>query len=224
MIKYSPAPFHRRRLIVELARRVPFRSLLDVGCGQGECLRLMQREFNLERLLGIDLSPAVIDMNRREMPGAEFLALDISQQPVPGTWELVVCSEVLEHIDDYMTALRNLRHACSRHLIVTVPSGRVFPIDREMGHYRHFSPQMMVDALRQSGFEPRVVWRWGFPFHTAYKYLINLSPDASLKRFGGGSYSWTEKAVGRVLTALFYANTKRVGAQLVVLADATHQA
>lgn len=38
MIRWSPAPFHRRRLMLQLAEDLSFDSILDVGCGNAEVL------------------------------------------------------------------------------------------------------------------------------------------------------------------------------------------
>jgi len=218
MIKYSPAPVHRRRLIVKLARRTGFKSVLDVGCGSGELLRQFKASFDVERLAGVDLSSSVVESNRRAMPFAAFHALDVSTAKLPEQFDLVVCSEVIEHIVDYRLALRNIRDMCSAFLIVTVPAGKVFPIDRMMGHHRHFTAATLTDSLENSGFRVALLWQWGFPWHTAYKYLINVAPETSMRRFSGGGYSWSDKLVGRVLTTMFYLNLNRFGSQLIALA------
>jgi hypothetical protein len=77
---------------------------------------------------------------------------------------------------------------CAAHLILTVPAGRVFPIDRLMGHHRHFGLPALCAAAR-GRIRAERAWRWGFPFHTLYKYLINAFPQASVQRFSSGSYS-----------------------------------
>jgi hypothetical protein len=95
---------------------------------------------------------------------------------------------------------------CSDRLIVTVPAGKVFEIDRLMGHCRHFSPGDIRLALGQAGFEIETLWRWGFPFHVVYKRLINAFPDATVNHFAGRKYSATERFIGRLITWLFYLN------------------
>jgi trans-aconitate methyltransferase len=220
MVKYSPAPFHRRRMIVDLARRVTARSVLDIGCGTGEVLVALREALRPERLVGVDLSVAVVETNRRALPFAEFHAADVSQAPLAGQWDLIVATEVIEHIADYMTALANIRKMCSGHVIVTVPSGRIYPIDRHMGHVQHFSAAEMTRALEASGFKVRELWEWGFPWHSLYKWAINLSPDRMLDRFTGGEYSAMDKVVSQAITLLFYLNSRRMGSQLVTLAEA----
>ncbi len=220
MIRYSPAPFHRRRLILRLADEVPFESVIDVGCGNGELLAALNQRRPLRRLVGVDIAASIIDQNRRAFPGFEFHQMDIGSACLPTECDLVVCSEVIEHVVEWEQALVHLRRMCAGHLIVTVPAGRMFPIDRLMGHHRHFALDTLREALRRARFVPERAWCWGFPFHTAYKYLINLAPGASVRRFSGGGYSATTRAIATLITWLFYLNSRHLGSQLVIRARA----
>jgi 2-polyprenyl-3-methyl-5-hydroxy-6-metoxy-1,4-benzoquinol methylase len=218
MIKYSPAPFHRRRLIIRLAKTYAFESILDAGCGNGELLQSVGMIRAGVRRVGIDLSDGVVGTNRAAFPSCEFHAIDIEKTSLRESFDLVVCSEVLEHIENYHSALRHLRKMCSGHLILTVPMGKVFKIDRMMGHCRHFTAPEIVRALEQNGFQAETVWRWGFPFHTMYKRVINAFPDAAMRRFAGKTYSRSDRLIGRLTAWLFYLNARDCGIsnQLIV--------
>lgn len=222
MIRHSPAPFHRRRLMLELAGGLSFDSVLDVGCGNGETLAAFRERHPRARLAGVDVSELVVAEDAAANPGITFRQLDIGASRLDESFDLVLCSEVIEHVDDWQGALRNLRAMCKRHLLLTVPAGPVFPIDRSVGHLRHFSPESLAPALRAAGFEPEIVWRWGFPFHTLYKSAINVFPDRSLQTFASGDYGAGQKVVAALVTASFYLNARdsRFGRQLVVRASA----
>ena len=220
MIKYSPAPFHRRRLILKLANQICFKSVLDIGCGNGELLAALGRRRPGARVVGADISQRIISLNRANLPKFDFHQLDICSGYLSEQFDLVVCSEVLEHVPDWQKALWHLRRMCRRYLVLTVPSGKVFPIDRLMGHHRHFSPDELSEGLQRVGFEPERMWCWGFPFHTLYKHVINFSPESSVKRFSTGAYTATDRALACLLTGLFYLNLFRLGSQLIVRAHA----
>jgi SAM-dependent methyltransferase len=217
MVKYSPAPYHRRRLMLELMKKLNYQSVLDIGCGNGEMLREIHRHNPSARLVGTDISSNVIETNRARLP-FEFNVLDLSNSTLPQKFDIVICSEVLEHIADYKEAIRNLRKMCGGSLIVTVPSGKIHPIDLEMGHTQHFSLNELNTLLTENGFVVDTIWQWGFPFHSIYKRLINLNPQASMNQFSSGTYTPASKLIARFLTFLFYFNLKRWGMQLVVLA------
>ena len=218
MIDFSPAPFHRRRLIMNYAKRITFRSVLDVGCGNGTLLREIGRQVPVN-LTGVDLSEYIVDRNKESFPGIQFYTMDISGNALKEKFDLVICSEVLEHIEDANNALQNLRKMCGRYLIITVPTGPIFPIDKEMGHIRHYKPHELVASLRQHGFKILSIDRSGFPFHTLYKCLINTRPRSSLERFAAGSYGWVEKTISDFLRGLFYLNSSKRGWQLHCLAE-----
>jgi SAM-dependent methyltransferase len=220
MIRYSPAPFHRRRLILALAREIDFDSVLDVGCGDAELLLALRQLRPRARLVGVDVAESVVERDRATHPDIEFHHLDVGTSALPLRCDLVVCSEVIEHVVDWQRALRHLREMCATHLILTVPAGRLFPIDRLMGHHRHFALATVVSALRDAGFDPERTWQWGFPFHSIYKHLINAFPDASVRRFSSGTYTAADRALAKVLIWLFYLNSRRAGAQLVLRARA----
>ncbi len=218
MIELSPAPFHRRRMILKVAKRLKFRSILDVGCGNAALLNDFKKLGRLD-LVGIDLSEFVINQNTRRFDDIRFYAIDISRTALNEKFDLVVCSEVLEHVEDFDAALRNLHRMCSQYLIVTVPAGRVFPIDQRMGHVRHFSANDIRSFLKIHGFKVLMLVEWGFPFHTLYKYLINLKPNACLDRFGESEYGRFEKWISRMLCSLFYLNLNVAGLQICCLAE-----
>jgi SAM-dependent methyltransferase len=224
MIRYSPAPWHRRRLILALARGLRFDSVLDVGCGNGEVLRAFQRHHPGARLCGADVSGKVIDDNAAQLPGMSFHRLDLGAAPLPLRCDLVVSTEVVEHVEDWSRALANLRAMTSDggHLILTVPAGKLFPIDRMVGHCRHFRAAELVDGLRRAGFAADRVWQWGFPFHTLYKSLINVAPERTMKSFAGDAYGLPQKLMAGVIGGVFFLNLRhsRFGRQLVVRAAA----
>lgn len=219
MIRFSPAPWHRRRLVLKEAARLDFASVLDVGCGVGEMLSGFAGRFDAS-LAGVDLSEEAVRQSRRSHPGMRFETLDVETGSLPERFDLVVCSEVLEHCADREGAVENLRRMTAGHLLVTVPAGPVFPIDRAVGHREHFRAPELAALLDRHGFEPLRVRSWGFPFHSAYKLAINLRPQAMLDRFAGGRYGPAQRATATLLRWIFHLNRVPFGWQLVAVARA----
>lgn len=220
--RYMAAPRQRVARVLELVRELGSATLVDFGCGNGRLLDEIAAALPMIRLGGIDLSARQIDENRARSPHIEWLQADL-QQPIEtrSTFDAVVASEVIEHVDDAAMLLENARHMVrsSGHLIVTTQSGPVHETERRVGHVRHFSAAEMTEALRQTGWTPLRVWNEGFPFHDLSKWWANRDPDTSMQRFGGAHrYGSVARAVCFALRLMFRLNSRTRGFQLYALA------
>jgi SAM-dependent methyltransferase len=83
--------------VLPLLRQVlPFRSVLDVGCGAGAWLSAHQK-LGVQDVLGVDGD--YVDRSLLMVPARHFLPQDITQKFDLGrTFDLVQCLEVAEHI------------------------------------------------------------------------------------------------------------------------------
>ena len=221
--RYTPAPRHRRRLLFNMIRELDITDMLDAGCAQPFLVERVARELDVGAH-GCDISDEVMRGSQGTVPGAEFMALDLESEAWPGDrrFDLVVCSETLEHIADWRAALANVVRMARRYVIVTVPSGRIRAVDRLMGHYRHFDAQDIVGELERHGVRALRVRYWGFPVHSAYRAGVErFGSDKVYESFAEGKdYSRTQKALSAVLYATFFSNDLfRSGSQLIVLAE-----
>jgi hypothetical protein len=223
--KFSPAPRHRRRIIYSIIRRLEFVSCLDAGCAQPYLLDNLRRQG--KRVYGCDISRKVIEANRRDFPNVEFEVVDISREtyPLDKKFDLVISSEVLEHIADWRQALANLALMSKRYLLITAPSGKVHKIDRLVGHLRHYGFQELRQELERNNFKVVFHKNWGEPFHSLYKHLINaLGYKGTYAHFACRSYGFFEKLFSHFLYFLFYFNDIfPCGAQLFILAQRDNQ-
>lgn len=205
--RYSPAPRHRRRLICKLLRELPFNSCLDAGCAQPYLLFDLHQQG--KEVFGCDLSDQVITSNRTRFPFAGFAELDITKSCYPGKrqFDLVISSEVLEHIKNWPAAVKNLCSMAKKYILLTVPSGPIRAIDRRVGHVQHFRGPELTACLEQQGFEILQARYWGFPLHSCYKFLINhLAPEQMYANFSVARYGWLQKILSQILYGLFFIN------------------
>lgn len=205
-IRYNPGARHRRRILFQLVDDLPKRSVLDIGCGNGELLQLMRARYpEIERATGADLSEAVIEQNRRAHPELGFEVLDIERTALPLQAELVTCSEVIEHLDTRTTAFAHLAQmvAPGGSLVVTCPTGKVFATEKHFGHTTHPSMAELETLGRGAGLELGRVINWGFPVYRLTKWLTNLNPELALRKFAVEKYG---RAQILVSDALYLAN------------------
>jgi SAM-dependent methyltransferase len=178
----NPAQAYRRMLIfdaLDLGRAPHPVRLLEIGSGQGELSReIKERHPDLE-LVGVDLSQTGVDIAQAKVPGASFFQQDLTlplaiPERYRGWATHAVCSEVLEHLDDPLTALRNVRAllAPGGRLVITVPAGPMSAFDRHIGHRNHFTPDSLQRLLQDAGLEVSALNGAGFPFFNLYRLTV----------------------------------------------------
>lgn len=220
---YGPAPRWRRRMLVNIVKNLNVKSCLDVGCAQP--FLMMQLEQLGIKMSGCDVSVPVIQDNAKMYPTMQFFTMDLcasltDDSSVEEQYDLVTCSEVLEHLEDYETAISNLCRLSEKYVLITVPSGKRYPIDESVGHLRHYSPDMLIEPLQKNGFVPIRVMKRGFPFHSLYKNLINIRGGSGIaERYSSNRYGPFEKFVSTCVYLLFYLNIFPCGKQLILLAQ-----
>ena len=93
-------------------------SCLDVGCGPGWMTHLLHRAYAL-RCAGIDLSREFAASARRDFALATYVANAAALPFANEQFDLVVCAEVLEHVEHPISALAELWRVARRAVVVT---------------------------------------------------------------------------------------------------------
>lgn len=140
-----------------LAKLPPYARHLEVGPGHGLLFDYAARHPHCASLTGWDISPASLqqtaacmEMMKVKLP-LTLETQDIMKPPaVDQPWDSIVISEVLEHLEDPLTALKNLRRCISDHgiLYVNVPVNAP-----TIDHIHLFStPEEAVTLVEKAGF------------------------------------------------------------------------
>jgi SAM-dependent methyltransferase len=223
----APATRYRQQLCIRLlALTAPGEGvrLLDIGSGTGAFAELFCSRFSKARLRGLELSQTGVDLAACRVPHAEFLQRDLiapspncEDRPFRATH--AVCSEVLEHLDDPLTFLRNTKShmAPDCRLVVTVPGGKPNAFDTYIGHRRHYSAQDLRQLLQTAGFEVELATGVGFPFFNMYR-LVTTWRGERLKQDVSGPPSLTVRMGMMIFGFLFRFNLMRWGWQTVAVA------
>jgi SAM-dependent methyltransferase len=98
------------------------KTALAVGCGYGYEVELLT-SFGYDAY-GIDISKFGIKKAKGRLDVPDFVVCDV-QRGVPfrdGTFDLLTCFGVLEHIDYPMRALKNMSAVCKDTIICTSPN------------------------------------------------------------------------------------------------------
>jgi SAM-dependent methyltransferase len=231
----NPANQYRHAIVLKLLGDLrPGSVLLDIGSGQGQFALDYRRANPGVRVLGVEYSSEGVrrgnDAAAREGLPVQFLERDLLQpvslaedQPLATH---AVCSEVLEHVEDPVTLMRNAISllAPGAKVVVTVPGGPRSAFDKHIGHYRHFTAPLLDRVLTDAGLEVGRVLRTGFPFFNVYKLLVIARGERLVteiqSRSADGSPSWVERLVSAVFRVAFRLNRddSRFGWQLAAVA------
>lgn len=98
-------------------------SVLEAGCGEGELIRRLSNT-GARSIKGVDISSDVFAGARAELDPSRFSFEEKSVYdltPDQDGADLVVCCEVLEHVDDPKRALNALRDLKARRYLFSVP-------------------------------------------------------------------------------------------------------
>lgn len=136
--------------VAELAATCHPGSVVDVGCGPGNLLRALVDRATPERVVGIDYAAAGIRRAKELVPSGEFHAESLYEVQPTERFDLVLCTEVLEHLHDPEAAMDLLLRLCtdSGTILITVPDGAQ---DEWEGHRNFWSEAQLDEFLSSYG-------------------------------------------------------------------------
>jgi len=108
-------------------------TLLDWGCGRGESMPLFADEgWTVE---GADLDPTCVSLSRQQGFPAKLAKSEIPTDAFPpGTFDVVLCLHVLEHVDCPKRVLQGLATVSRKYVLLGVPNARTLqePFSRKV--------------------------------------------------------------------------------------------
>jgi SAM-dependent methyltransferase len=120
-------------------------AVLEIACGTGQLARLLT-DKGLHSYCGFDFSEQRVEFARRASPDLRFEVADAYETPLfdSFSYDTVVCTEFLEHVEGDLAVLDRIRAGARVH--ATVPN---FPYT---SHVRHFVGVREVEARYGSRF------------------------------------------------------------------------
>lgn len=129
------------------------RRVADVGCGPGTMTALLTP--SCERYLGVDVDPRLLETLQQahgSLPSVRVFTGDITTEAcrdrlLAERVDTIVCSNLIEHIEDDVLALRRMAEALPvhRYLCLLVPALPVLygTFDAIDGHHRRYTKAML---------------------------------------------------------------------------------
>jgi SAM-dependent methyltransferase len=126
------------------------REVLDAGCGTGYGTEILAIA-GAQRAVGVDISQDAIEAACSYSSGSasEFLLGNLHELPFEdGTFDLAVCFEAIEHVEDQQLAIGELRRVLGPTglLAISSPNRNVYPAGNPH-HIHEYVPEELKEAL-----------------------------------------------------------------------------
>ncbi|MEE2694614.1 MAG: class I SAM-dependent methyltransferase [Pseudomonadota bacterium] len=159
-----------RRLLKKLRNKSIGNRFLDIGCNGGFAMEAARESgFSAH---GIELDAASLDYARRHFPQNEYFMGTVQEYQAKIPFDVVYCSEVIEHIPDVNSFLSAIAQLMK-------PSAILYLTTPDIGHWRrpknihawdafcppshclYFTPSNLTRLLTSHGFDIiKVRWAW----------------------------------------------------------------
>jgi SAM-dependent methyltransferase len=145
----------RRRVLEGVIAALPLPAparILDAGCGSGRNLLELARRGEVS---GIELSEASVALARERHAGEVLVGSVLDMPYASDSFDLAVCLDVIEHLQDDRGALGELRRVVAHggSLLVTVPAYEcLWSTHDEINHHcRRYSARTLRRAAENAG-------------------------------------------------------------------------
>lgn len=100
----------------------PPRSVLEIGVGEGFLSGFLAERYPEVEFSGVDLNQQDLELLAEKFPRIKRYCANIYDlSALPGGYDLIICAEVLEHVDEPDRALEQIVKLAPQRVILTVP-------------------------------------------------------------------------------------------------------
>lgn len=115
--------------IEQLYSQINVETILDIGCGEGFVLKSLELQVNNLNCFAIDIDPNEVADAKKNIPFCTVSAGSAYQIPFENDFaDLIICSEVLEHLETPEVALSEIHRVSNKYAILTVPNEPIWSI------------------------------------------------------------------------------------------------
>jgi cyclopropane fatty-acyl-phospholipid synthase-like methyltransferase len=138
------------------------RSVLEVGCGAGEVLAVLQAAMPKNSdFRGYEIAADAYAMCSSRANDQLRFTLQVPGEAIHHRADLVIALDVLEHTEDYFSFLRTLRETapyCMLHVpldlsLQSLLFGLPQRVRKTAGHLHYFTAPILTNAVQECGFE-----------------------------------------------------------------------
>ena len=163
-------------------------SIGEIGCGSGQILSFAKKSglFKDTEYVGYDTNPDAINLAKSLDPTIKFFNEDLVNKNLEKKFDILIVSDVFEHVDDYYGFLQVLKKK-AKYLIFNIPlqmnlisllrRKNIFEISyNQVGHLHFFSNKTAKLALEKNGYQI---------LHTSYarNRFFEIKKKFTIKKF-----------------------------------------
>jgi 2-polyprenyl-3-methyl-5-hydroxy-6-metoxy-1,4-benzoquinol methylase len=122
--------WHRKRLryiltfLFKALEENPSVTVVDAGCAEGFYVKRVSSIYSQAFCIGLDIARSYLRKAKigTETLNVDYIACDVENLPFKdGSVDVLICSEVLEHVPNYREAIMELLRVGKKHLILSFP-------------------------------------------------------------------------------------------------------
>lgn len=137
-------------------------TILEVGCGEGHVTDILL-QHSTASIQAVDISQTIVDIAKDAIDSTrvDFQQFNIYDLAVKAPADLVVCCEVLEHLEMPEVGLQRLAEKATPYAIISVPreplwcflnfirGAYVSNLGNSPGHIQHWSQKAFIQFVEQ---------------------------------------------------------------------------
>lgn len=152
----------------ELFPKGKIRKIAEVGAGEGYITKIIGKNYKNSQIISSDSSLKIIEIAKKnnQFQNVKFEIQDVEDTSYKSNYfDLVVCIEVLEHVNNPQKALDEIYRISKKYLLISVPRepmwrffnilrGKyLFSLGNTPGHLNHWSLRSFKKLLTNSGYK-----------------------------------------------------------------------
>lgn len=148
--------------LLSLVRATKAERVLDVGCGEGYLLSFLDRQISDWHLEGFDINEELVKKAKDKLPAINLSVQDIYNcKFLDKSFDLVMNTEVLEHLEYPERALIEIKRLTKRWVILSIPNDPLFSLSnfltgkdiitlgRSQGHINRWREKDFLDLIKR---------------------------------------------------------------------------
>jgi len=183
-------------------------AILDIGCSGGKLITMLKAE-GFYNITGIDVSESAIELCKQRDIDNVSVRDGAETSFAPESFDLIVASDVLEHIQDDAKALAHWNSLLKEHgrTVIFVPAFKFLWSYHDVvnHHFRRYTKRTLVTALQNANFEIKRKSYWNLlTFVPIYlvRLFSNEEKDAAKAQEGHQLYE-INPSLNKIIIGLF---------------------